>query len=229
MADDQQFLRPLFADARGAPQKSRTELLTLIQGIVADGVVVESEAEFLKRWITDNESVRNTWPASVLFSRIGHMLSDGVLDAGEQHELLATMVKFVEIQKLAQRNREAVDSLLNSSPEDADLPFDDPEPEVVHAGCWFVVAGDFACAAPKEVEKRISELGGKVQRNVNRNTDYIVVGSLGSDSRKEEAFGRKLEKATQLRNRGGNVRVVREQHWFKSASRSAGSVPAAGT
>lgn len=229
MAEDQRFLRPLFADAHGAPQRSRTELLTLVQSIVADGVVVESEAEFLKQWITENESVRNTWPASVLFSRIGHMLCDGVLDAVEQHELLGTMVKFVEVQKLAQRNRAAVDLLLTPSPEIVDLSFDDPEPEVVHVGSSFVVAGDFACAPLKEVEKRISALGGKLQRNVTGNTDYVVVGSLGSGPRKNIGFGRKIEKAIQLRNGGSNVRVVREQHWFQSASRSANAALAVGT
>jgi NAD-dependent DNA ligase len=219
MADDRQFLKPLLADVGGASHKSRAELLTLVQGIVEDGVVAESEAAFLKRWITDNESVRHAWPANVFYSRIEAMLSDGVFDPEEERELLASLLKFVETRRIAEINRKAVESLLDAPTEEGDAVFDDPEPAIVHAGRSFVLCGDFASARRAEVEARIAQLGGRVTREVSGRTDYVVIG--GADAGDAARSG-KVARAIALREAGAAVRIVREQHWYEAARGVAG-------
>jgi hypothetical protein len=48
-----------------ATQKDKAELLGLVEGILADGAVVEAEAVYLKQWIEAHFELRNQWPGSV--------------------------------------------------------------------------------------------------------------------------------------------------------------------
>lgn len=219
MASNPQLTRALYADLSCAPQKTRAELLGLVEGILADGAIVEAEASFLRRWITENEAIRSTWPANVLFTRIAEMLADGALDAGEQRELFETMQQFVQCRELAKMHRAPVEALATKSTATVSTPFDDPEPEIVHAGRAFVVTGDFACAPRKQVEQRITQLGGSVVGTVSKKVHFLIVGSLGSELYKGGSWGTKIERAVELRREGVGLRVVREEHWHRAAQR----------
>jgi hypothetical protein len=187
---EDRYLRPLLPDAKGVRRRSISELLERVQEIVADGVVIEDEADFLRRWIIENEAVRDTWPANALYLRIEAMLSDGVLDPDEQHELLATMLRFVEQRRVAEMNRAAVDALLDDAPEPfEELPYD-PEPRIVHVGKSFVLIGAFASGATAGIESRIRQLGGTLAREVSARVDFVVVGGLEAGGADDEVHAR---------------------------------------
>lgn len=213
------FTRSLYANLKCAPQRTKAELLGLVQGILSDGVIVESEAAFLQKWIAENESMQTTWPANVLYARIGAMLADGVLDADEQRELLSTMLQFVECREISKA--EAVEPGKLTAPSKATVhsPYDDPAPEIVHAGRRFVVTGDFACAKRADVHARIEQLGGEAVATVSGKTHYVVIGSLGSELWSGGNYGTKIQRAIELRQSGVAVRLVSEQHWYEAASR----------
>jgi hypothetical protein len=219
MPNEHRYFKPLLADG-GARRRSHAELLTLVQTIVADGVVAADEATFLARWIVENESLRDTWPASVLYARVEAMLADGVLDADEQHELLATMLRFVELRQTAERNRAEVDSLLDSQTgqEPAASPFDRPTPAILHAGHRFVLAGDFASARRRDVEGLIMRLGGKLDDDLSGTTDFLIVGDLGIDTWNSASHAPLIERALQLRQAGAGVRIVSEQDWHAAVA-----------
>ena len=210
--------RALYANLKCAPQRSKAELLGLVRGILADGVIVETEAAFLRQWIADNEAMRDTWPANVLFARIGAMLADGVLDADEQRELLGTMLQFIECRDIARQHAAAPERLAQPSRATVHSPYDDPLPAIVHAGRRFVVTGDFASARRAEVHARIEELGGTATSAVSGRTHYVVIGSLGSELWAGGNYGTKIEKAIELRNAGVAIRLVSEKHWLEVAS-----------
>lgn len=210
--------RALYAGLKCAPQRSKAELLGLVRGILADGVIVESEAAFLQQWISENEVMRHTWPANVLFARIGAMLADGVLDADEQRELLATMLQFIECRDVAKQHAAALERLSQPSQATVTSPYDDPVPEIIHAGRRFVVTGEFACAKRPEVHARIEELGGTATSAVSGKTHYVLIGSLGSELWSGGNYGTKIEKAIELRSTGVGIRLVSEQAWFEAAS-----------
>ena len=64
-----------------------SELIGIARGLVADGVVNELEADFLIRWLKENEHL-TCWPFDVLNKRVRAMLADGEIDAEERLELL---------------------------------------------------------------------------------------------------------------------------------------------
>ena len=63
-------------------------LIGISEGVAADGEVNQAEAEFLLRWMETNRAAADQWPAKVLSPRLVAILSDGLLDANEERELL---------------------------------------------------------------------------------------------------------------------------------------------
>ncbi len=197
-----------------ASQKSQAELLGLVRGILADGLVVEEEARFLMDWIASNEAIRRDWPGNVLFARIHEMLADRVLDADEQRELLRTLVDFVDLKDRSALA--AADNGLRGPMAGVSLasPYDDPPPPVEHMGRVFVVTGDFASMSRKMAERAIYERGGAINNAVSKRVHYVLVGGLGSEMWVGGSYGTKIDKAVQLRNEGNPIFLVAEEHWY---------------
>ena len=64
-----------------------SELLGLCRGLIADGKIVQSEAEALHAWLIGQEEA-NCPLVETTRAQVGRILEDGVLDAGENAELM---------------------------------------------------------------------------------------------------------------------------------------------
>ena len=62
------------------------QLIGLAQGIVADGIVNQAEAEALQNWLRANQTTDNPY-VSRLLDQVERVLEDGVLDEDEGREL----------------------------------------------------------------------------------------------------------------------------------------------
>lgn len=207
----------LFSTHRVVPARTKAELLGLVQGILADGVIVESEAAFLRSWI-DRNSYHQTWPGNILHERLTLALADGHLDPEEQRELLGLLVEYMENRE--QYEATSVEVTITAPPAERrseHSPFDDPMPVIEHLGRSFVLTGDFACGRRNDVAGRIEQLGGRVASNVSRKVHYLIVGTMGSDQWASSNYGSKIEAAVKLRNEGVGICIVREQDWFPMA------------
>lgn len=208
----------LFNRYRVMPAKTKAELLGLVQGILADGAIVEAEAEFLRQWI-DRNNFHHTWPGNILHERLTAALHDGHLDLEEQRELLALLVEYMDNRAQYEAASESVTFTLEPAEKrDEHSPFDDPPPVIEHLGRTFVLTGDFACGRRNDVAGRIEQLGGRVASSVSRKVHYLVVGTMGSDQWSGGNYGSKIAAAVALRNDGVGVCIVREQDWFAAAS-----------
>lgn len=202
-------------NTRVATQKSKAQLLGLVEGILADGAVVPDEAHFLRDWIDRNYLLRDEWPGSVLFPRLEGILADGVIDVEEHRELYEMLCSYVQIREEAERATSVV------APPDADTrsdrtvdsPFDDPVPTIEYMGRWFTVTGDFACAKRSCVVGAIEALGGTIAANVSRKTHFLLVGTAGSELWKGGNWGTKIESAIELKRAGVPIAIVRECDW----------------
>lgn len=183
------------------------ELIGLSRGVIADGVVTQSEAEFLARWLDKNRHIREEWPASVLYSRISEMLSDGVLDTDEQHELLALLS---EVTGEGESLRHDVASLSTQ------LPLTRPPPEVRFEDHEFCLTGRFVHGTRKECEAEIVSRGGRTKPSPTLSTNYLVVGFIGSTDWIHSTHGRKIERAVEYAKRGSGIFVISEEHWSAS-------------
>jgi len=178
------------------------ELIGLSRGIIADGAVSQQEAEFLQKWLTANATVTNNPVIQNLLQRIGAMLSDGVLDADESAELLDTLSRFTgghfELGEITKSNT---------------LPLDHPAPNIEFVNRSFCFTGTFAFGTRADCIAAIEGLGATTN-NLTKKTDYLVIGVYATDSWAHSSYGRKIEKAVEMRQAGVPIAIVGEEHWL---------------
>lgn len=186
------------------------EMMGLCRGIVADGRVVQTEAEVLRDWIELNREYADHWPANVIYSRLADMLQDGVLDAEEEAELLDLLQDLVGGGHSIDERVAAYSSR---------LPLDRPEPELVFRGRLFCMTGKFVFGTRKEVEATVRSLGAETNSAPTQRTTFLVIGAIGSEAWIHSTHGRKIEKAVQLREKRSGIAIVSEEHWTKAIQR----------
>lgn len=182
------------------------ELIGMARIVLCDGMVLEEEARFLADWLARNRAVADAWPARILYERIREMLADGVLDADEQAELLDTLHQLTGMGAVP-------DDAASSS---TDLPLDRPEPSIIFDSQYFCFTGKFVHGTRAECQAAVACLGAEVQTGPTRDTNYLVVGAVGSREWIHSSYGRKIEKAVALRDQGLPLAIVSEPHWVRS-------------
>jgi hypothetical protein len=185
------------------------EMLGLCKGVVADGVVNEKEAQFLMDWISVNRGTAEQWPANVLYRRLAEMLIDHCLDQTEQAELLSLL------QQIATGGKPPEAYVANLS---TSLPLTRPAPAIYFSQRHFCFTGRFILGPRKQCEGVILAKGGIAQKVPTGETDYLVIGILGSRDWIHSTHGRKIEKAVEFQGRGYSVAIVSEEHWMRYIS-----------
>jgi len=178
-------------------EQGLAEMVGLVRGVVADGVVSSDEATRLSEWTRANPEPAARWPANILARRLGRIFADGRVDARERDRLAALLAQLAA----------------NGFPLATDLPITRPEPEVVFEGQTFVFAGELAYGPTRACEREVLELGGTCERTVNRRTDYVVIGALAASDWAQAAFGTLVDEVVQYRSRGVPIAVITEEHW----------------
>lgn len=180
------------------------ELIGISRGVIADGSVDESEAIFIGQWIENHREISDKWPVSVLYVRLTEMLKDGILSLEEKAELLETLKDITgESSTYQEPNRSTT------------LPLDKPFPEVNFNGSTFSLTGRFVFGSTLECEETISELGGFVEKSPNGDTDFLVIGEMGSPDWIHTSFGRSIEKAVEMQSNGHSIKIISEEHWVE--------------
>lgn len=177
------------------------ELIGLCKGVIADGVVSQPEAEFLQQWLRDNRQVSDTWPANMLYRRIGEFLADDVLDPEEQAELLTLL------QDLTGGGHQAGAPSLASS-----LPLCDPPPALAFEGRVFCLTGKFVSGSRANMVALVESVGGAATSSPTKKVDYLVIGEVGSRDWIHSTHGRKIEKAMHLRDGGHGIAILSEEY-----------------
>lgn len=179
-------------------------LIGLSKGLIADGRVDQAEADTLLTWLIQCRQCSNNPVIINLLERVDAYLADGVLDADEAKDLLATLRK-------VSGDKSEIGELAKPST----LPLDDPLPEVIFRGRVFLFTGTFAYGTRKQCQEVVESLEGVNASSVTKKVNYLVLGSYVTDSWAHENFGRKIEKAMVYREQGISIRIVPEYHWIE--------------
>jgi hypothetical protein len=196
--------KPIFGGASFATGMG--VLQGLCSGVLADGVLVQEEVEYLSAWLEQHPELTAEWPASVLIERIGRVMADGKMDADEEGDLVKLLLQFIA----GSLHDEA------SPTQSSAIPLDDPPPPVVFSGRTFCLTGKFACGSRREIENTIKDLGGKPMSYVRGDLNYLVVGTFASKGWSGGNYGRKIEDSVAARSAGYPVAIVGED-WFYQA------------
>lgn len=196
---------------RQRSERDISELLGLAKGVLADGVVNEEEAKYLLAWSENHPGSVAKWPVSLIFSRLKQVFDDGRVDDAERHELKTLLSALIG----------GTESIILGYDASTQLPLDNPPPLI----CWheevFVFTGRFAYGTREHCEREVISRGGLCESNVTRRTSFLVLGTFGSRDWRQTSYGRKIERAVQLRDSGFPLRIVGEDHWANACSACA--------
>lgn len=183
--------------------KSIQTLLGICTGISADNNLNDQEILFLSLWIKENPETTQIWPGSIIADRVSKILSDGVISTHEREDLLDTLNKLIgnyfSETGSAKNEITSIDYCI-----DKEIYFKDK---------IFCFTGEFVLGTRAVCKRLLDKIGGISVDNISKKLDYLVVGTLISDEWAYTSYGRKIEKAMQLRDALSRPGVISEKQW----------------
>ena len=181
------------------------EMLGMCRGILADGVVNEAEAIALAAWLRHHPDAAAGFPGREIAEWVDRCFRDGIVEVAEIDELRGMLADLV--------GDRPSDEAPGTSP--SRLPYNDPLPTVFFEGREFVFTGH-CCMPRKECERLVTDRAGRVHTDVRMQTDYLVVGSVASESWVQAAWGRKILRASEIRESAAKIAIIPESHWLEA-------------
>lgn len=177
----------------------------LCHGIMADGIINDDEIRELDKWMDDNEHLISYYPYDEIRSLVISVLSDGKIDDIERKRLMAYFSEFSNITS------EETKQIIKNNTSDiliSGICTIDPKVEFIEK--TFCFTGVAKRATRNELIDFVQNHGGYFSDNVSRKTDYLIVGDNGNPCWAFACYGRKVEKAIELRKEGKKVSIVHE-------------------
>jgi hypothetical protein len=187
-------------------ERDVSEVIGLLKGFLIDDVITDQEVQFLSNWGDTHADALGRWPLSVLFERIRAATADDVISGEERAQLRAVFLSIVGGTVTVHLGGQGA----------SDLPLDVPPPPIAWPDSVFVFTGQFAYGTRAGCSAEVRSRGGRVELNVTKRTSYLVVGSFGRRDWVQSSYGRKIERAIELRQDGSRIHIVGEDHWANS-------------
>ena len=159
----------------------------------------------LEAWLEQNTHLSTYYPYDEIRSLILSIVSDGKIEEEEILILKAYLNQFVNIEN--QEIAKQIDA------ETADINISGhctSDPNIDFDGKTFCVTGVLKSGNRAELENLISDMGGIPVKSVSKKTDYLIVGDNGNQSWAFACYGRKVEKALEMRKAGHQICLVHE-------------------
>jgi NAD-dependent DNA ligase len=201
-----QPIRLFKANLENNTSKAIDQLSGICSGILADGQVNDAEARFFADYVRKFAAWEPVWPFTDILERVNRIFSDGHCDEEEREELKAVM------EELCGHFNQGDPSEIYSTK----LPLDNPLPDpIIFPGRNFVITGRFAYGTRSKVEEAISKLGGIPTSSApTGKTHYLVIGLFASRDWANTNYGRKIERARELRDENGSgISIISEEYW----------------
>ena len=177
----------------------------ICHGILADGVIDEKEIFDLEKWLEENSHLSTYYPYDEIRSLILSIVSDGKIEEEEKLVLKAYLNQFVNLE-----NKE-IEEQINIETNDISISGHcTNDPEISIDGKTFCITGVLKSGNRASLEKTISDLGGIPTKTLTKKTDYLIVGDNGNPAWAFACYGRKVEKALELRKNGHTISLVHE-------------------
>lgn len=179
-------------------------LHALLGGILADGHVSEDELKGLGDWLDEHEHLRSCWPYDEIGALVSVVMADKVIDESEQQLLKGYFADF---------NANLDDRTITAAPilEGASIAgLCAIDPDVTFAEKGFCFTGASPRLKREEFEAIVERLGGTHYKTPSKKVHYLVIGSEGNPCWAFACYGRKVERAVELRRQGVRMAIVHE-------------------
>ena len=187
------------------------QLEGMLHGIVSDGSISDDELANLNEWLNDNEGLSGMYPFDEVYSLLLAAKEDGKISDDERNMLKAFFSTFVDTTESFNIHAAEVAELQKQYSIGGICAVC---PEVVIKGKVFCFTGTSEKASRSEIASVVENAGGIYNDRVTSNTDYLIVGASGNPCWAYSCYGRKVEKAMDLRKKGGSVIIVHEYDFW---------------
>lgn len=171
------------------------ELQKLLSGILSDGTIALDEVDSLRFWLEEHRELSGVYPFDKVIRTLDSVLEDGQIDSSEIHTLQSVFLEIIDPVK-CQSCCEEITSIYEKH---------------------VCLTGDFDFGSKEAVSKIIEKAGGIIDKTVKKSTNYVVVGSQGSENWKAGNYGAKIQKALEFNSKGRCIKIVEEKVFIPMA------------
>jgi len=179
------------------------EFIGICKGVLFDGIIAEEEASNLLVWLDNNPLVAERWPASDVFNLLLRAIDEGYTEEIEA-ALLVLLDKLTGDRSV----------FLEEGNASSNLPLCDPAPSVFFEGALFALTGNMEMGPRKDMVALLESLGAEVvKKDLRKAVDFLVIGNIGSTAWMHSSYGRKIERAIDLRDvKQTGIGIISEAH-----------------
>jgi hypothetical protein len=187
-------------------------LHAVVGGIASDGVVTEDELRGLSEWIENHDHLRTCWPYDEISSLVTAVLADGKVSSQEQTLLLDFFSEFTSLldeKTITAPSIKSGESLIGLCAVCPEIDFD---------GMKFCFTGASTKHKRGDLSALVQRLGGEAVESLTSTVNYLVIGADGNPCWAYACYGRKVEKAVQLRKAGVRLLLVHENDFHDAVA-----------
>lgn len=172
------------------------ELQGVSTAVIYDGKIDNYEIELLKNWLIKNDEYLVQYPLSDLKKLFSDIILDNIITVEERESLL----KFLIDIAASPNSKPTVEGIFTINPE------------IIFQNKNYLFTGNLIYGSRSKAQNKVIELGGNCLKSITLKTNYLVVGSLGSEDYKFSRFGTKIEEALMYnREKGAKIDIIKEQ------------------
>jgi hypothetical protein len=183
----------------------------LLAGIISDGIITKTEIKGLSEWVEDHSHLTGCWPYDEVSSLIMAILTDGTIDENEQRMLKSFFSEFI-----VDTGRRSVTEPMTAKGLSI-TGLCSVCPTITFSNSIFCFTGASHKHRRRDLHRMVVGLGGVVTDTVTQNLNYLVIGSGSNPCWAYACYGRKVEKAVELRKKGLKIILLHENDFMDSA------------
>lgn len=177
------------------------QLYGILDGIAIDKEINDLELQYLKDWLFYYGHLSGKYPFDSVCKMISNFLVDGKIDQRECDELM----RFCEAFKIEKINPINETKLIV---EHVQSEIFEEVKQIQFDGKKVCITGESTLYKRSEIVSRLAELGSTAVSTVTSKTDLLIVCDKRSHAWTYSMYGRKLEQAIALKQKGNNIVIL---------------------
>lgn len=177
----------------------------IFHGILADGVLNDDEIFKLHDWLSENEHLNSYYPYDEVRSLVLSIVADKKIDEDERAILTAFIKQFVEL-----KNNETSEKIDRDTIDINISGICAIDPDIIFDNKTFCITGILSRGNRSQLQEAIQNKGGIPVNTISKKTDYLIIGDNNNSCWTYSCYGRKVEKALDLRKSGHTIILVHE-------------------
>jgi NAD-dependent DNA ligase len=190
-------------------------LHAILGGVIADMKISEEELRGLRDWMDKHEHLKTCWPYDEIGSLITAVLADQKIDEQEHQVLHSFFSEFTAILD----SRTIVSAPIREAGTIVGLCA--VCPDVTFSKQSFCFTGASMRYPRARLRDVVVDLGGEFLDSMSKKVNYLVIGADGNPCWSYACYGRKVEKAVELRKAGHSVVIVHENDFHDAVADNA--------